>query len=104
MPIVSAVYSVADEDDSATPYTHSTGRVWDDMDPTGVKGCGSPAVDKSLCDVNQLSTSHKSNTGAYQSLTTRSELPETKILSVGKTKRLLTKSVWAAVDEITALV
>lgn len=46
--MVSAVKRVADVDDSALPTKHSTGRVWEEIDPADANGLASFAVDRSL--------------------------------------------------------
>jgi hypothetical protein len=49
-PIVSPVYKTAAPSDSTCPSRHSTGRVWDEMDPRLCSGSGLSGWDKSLKD------------------------------------------------------
>lgn len=46
--MVSAVYSTAEVGESEQPSRHSTGRVWDDMEPTDVNGVPSVTLERSL--------------------------------------------------------
>jgi hypothetical protein len=47
-PIVSAVYNVPDDSESAWPVIHSTGRVCAEMVPTHCKESGDVGVERSL--------------------------------------------------------